>query len=65
MTSVETNNTMAISSDYIRTSLQALYGNRVNTSDIRGWCDMNGVSYQTVTSKIKSNFVMDNNQIPK
>ena len=45
---------MAISSDYIRTSLQALYGNRVNTSDIRGWCDMNGVSYQTVTSKIKS-----------
>ena len=54
MTSVETHNIMAISSDYIRTSLQALYGNKVNTSDIRGWCDMNGVSYQTVTSKIKS-----------
>ncbi len=53
MTSVETNSIVAISSDYIRTSLQTLYGNRVTTSDIRGWCDMNNVSYQTVTSKIK------------
>ena len=44
---------MAISSDYILTSLRALYGTKVTTSDVRGWCNMNGVSYQTVTSKIK------------
>jgi len=43
---------MALSSDYIRTSLQALYGNNVVGADIRAWCNMNDANYQTVTKKI-------------
>ena len=43
---------MTISPEYIRTSLQALYGNNVTTSDIRAWCAMNGLNYQTVTNKM-------------
>jgi hypothetical protein len=43
---------MALSSDYIRTSLQALYGNSVTAADIRAWCAMNGTNYQTVTNKL-------------
>ena len=43
---------MSLSSDYIRTSLQALYGNTITGADIRAWCSMNDASYQTVTKKI-------------
>jgi len=43
---------MALSSDYIRTSLQSLYGNTVTSADIRAWCSMNDANYQTVTKKI-------------
>ena len=43
---------MALSSDYIRTSLQALYGNNITSADIRAWCNMNDANYQTVTKKI-------------
>ena len=43
---------MTVSSEYIRTSLQALYGNQVTTSDIRAWCAMNGTNYQTITNKM-------------
>ncbi len=43
---------MTVSSEYIRTSLQALYGNQVTSSDIRAWCAMNGTNYQTVTNKM-------------
>ena len=43
---------MALSSDYIRTSLQALYGNNITTADIRAWCNMNDANYQTVTKKL-------------
>jgi len=43
---------MALSSDYIRTSLQALYGNTVTSADIRAWCNLNDANYQTVTKKI-------------
>ena len=43
---------MSLSSDYIRTSLQALYGNSVTAADIRAWCNMNDANYQTVTKKI-------------
>jgi hypothetical protein len=46
------NKQMTISPEYIRTSLQALYGNNVTTSDIRAWCAMNGLNYQTVTNKM-------------
>jgi hypothetical protein len=43
---------MTLSSDYIRTSLQALYGNAVTGADIRAWCALNDSNYQTVTKKI-------------
>jgi len=46
---------MTISADYIRTSLQAVYGESVTAADIRAWCAMNGANYQTVTNKL-SNF---------
>ena len=43
---------MTLSADYIRTSLQALYGESVTTGDIRAWCAMNGTNYQTITNKL-------------
>jgi len=43
---------MSLSADYIRTSLQSLYGESVASGDIRAWCAMNGVNYQTVTNKL-------------
>ena len=43
---------MALSADYIRTSLQSLYGESVTAGDIRAWCAMNGANYQTVTNKL-------------
>ena len=43
---------MTLSSDYIRTSLQAVYGESVTAADIRAWCAMNGSNYQTVTNKL-------------
>jgi hypothetical protein len=43
---------MSISADYIRTSLQAVYGESVTAADIRAWCAMNGSNYQTVTNKL-------------
>ncbi len=43
---------MALSADYIRTSLQNLYGNSVTAADIRAWCAMNGANYQTVSNKL-------------
>jgi len=43
---------MTVSVDYIRTSLQAVYGESVTAADIRAWCAMNGSNYQTVTNKL-------------
>ena len=43
---------MTVSSEHIRTSLQALYGNQVTSSDIRAWCVMNETNYQTITNKL-------------
>lgn len=43
---------MTISSDYIISSLQALYGESVTAADVRAWCAMNGTNYQTVTNKL-------------
>jgi len=45
---------MSLSADYIRTSLQSLYGESITTGDIRAWCAMNGSNYQTVTKKIEN-----------
>ena len=43
---------MGLSTDYIVTSLQELYGESVTGADIRAWCVMNGSNYQTVANKI-------------
>jgi hypothetical protein len=43
---------MTFSADYIRTSLQSLYGVSVTAADIRAWCAMNGTNYQTVSNKL-------------
>jgi hypothetical protein len=43
---------MTLSADYIRTSLQSLYGVSVTAADIRAWCAMNGTNYQTVSNKL-------------
>ena len=43
---------MALSTSSIVTSLQDTFGPEVTTGDIRGWCAMNDISYQTVTKKL-------------
>ena len=43
---------MAITTDYITTSLRNLYGETITTADVRAWCTMNGTTYQTVSKKL-------------
>jgi len=43
---------MSLSPEYIRTSLQQVYGESVTAADVRAWCAMNGCNYQTVTNKL-------------
>ena len=43
---------MALSTEYVTTSLQSLYGDSITTSDIRAWCAMNGYNYVTITKKL-------------
>ena len=43
---------MGLSKEGIVNSLQDLYGDSVTAADIRAWCAMNDVNYQTVTNKI-------------
>ena len=43
---------MALSKEYVVTSLQALYGENVTSGDLRAWCLMNDCNYQTVTKKL-------------
>ena len=45
---------MALSTEYIVTSLQALYGDDITAADVRAWCAMNGTTYQTVSKKLTS-----------
>jgi len=44
---------MTISTEYVISSLQALYGNSVTSGDIRAWCTMNDSNYQTITKKLE------------
>ena len=44
---------MSLSTEYVRTSLQNLYGESITTGDIRAWCAMNGTAYATVTKKLE------------
>ena len=48
----QTTKPMSLSSDYIRTSLQALYGESITSADVRAWCAMNGSNYQTISNKL-------------
>ena len=48
----QTKQPMSLTTDYIRTSLQNLYGESVTSADIRAWCMMNDSNYQTVTKKL-------------
>jgi hypothetical protein len=41
-----------MSTDYIVSSLKALYGSEINSAEIKAWCAMNGSNYQTVTNKL-------------
>jgi hypothetical protein len=43
---------MALSPEYITSSLTNLYGSEVVAADVRAWCAMNGTTYQTVTKKL-------------
>ena len=45
--------TMSLSTEYIVSSLQNLYGQDVTSSNIREWCESIGVGYQTVTKKLE------------
>ena len=45
---------MAISTEYIRTSLQNLYGDSISTGDIKAWCAMNGTAYSTACKKLEN-----------
>jgi hypothetical protein len=44
---------MSFSTDHIITSLQDLYGDQVSSGDLRAWCAMNDVTYQTVSKRLK------------
>ena len=43
---------MALSTEYVLSSLTNLYGSEVVAADVRAWCAMNGTTYQTVTKKL-------------
>ena len=43
---------MAISADYISSSLRNLYGSTVTSAELKAWCAMNGTTYQTVSKKL-------------
>ena len=44
---------MAITADYIVSSLKSLYGNTITSGDVKGWCASGGPAYQTVTKHLE------------
>ena len=44
---------MALTSDYIVSSLKALYGTSFTSGDVKGWCASGGPSYQTVVKHLE------------
>jgi len=42
-----------MSTDYIVSSLKAIYGSEVNSAEIKAWCALNNSNYQTVTNKLE------------
>ena len=47
-----TNKAMAISTEYISSSLRNLYGTTFTSAELKAWCAMNGTTYQTVSKKL-------------
>ena len=47
-----TNKPMAISTEYISSSLRNLYGSTFASAELKAWCAMNGTTYQTVSKKL-------------
>ena len=43
---------MAISTEYISSSLRNLYGSTVTSAELKAWCAMNGTTYQTVSKRL-------------
>ena len=43
---------MVLSTEYVVSSLQSIYGEKVTAADIRAWCAMHGSNYQTISRKI-------------
>jgi midasin (ATPase involved in ribosome maturation) len=43
---------MAISTEYISSSLRNLYGTTFTSAELKAWCAMNGTTYQTVSKKL-------------
>ena len=43
---------MAISTEYISSSLRNLYGSTFTSAELKAWCAMNGTTYQTVSKKL-------------
>ena len=44
---------MAITADYIVSSLKSLYGNSITSGDVKGWAAMGGPSYQTTIKHLE------------
>ena len=44
---------MALTADYIVSSLKSLYGTSITSGDIKGWAAIGGPSYQTVTKHLE------------
>ena len=43
---------MAISTEYLSSSLRNLYGTTFTSAELKAWCAMNGTTYQTVSKKL-------------
>jgi len=43
---------MVLSTEYVVSSLQSIYGEKVTAADIRAWCAIHGSNYQTISRKI-------------
>ena len=43
---------MTLSTEFVVSSLQGLYGDSITSADIKAWCAMNGSNYQTITKRL-------------
>ena len=43
---------MTLSTEFVVSSLQGLYGDSITSADIKAWCAMNGSNYPTITKRL-------------